>query len=111
MKNIMYNLSVLGLYIIFIETADTLVIRLSTHHSVIAIVPSWDAYAQGIPHCIKGNSIQSLPYDVHFSLTKTAEMKYTAVTGWSIHVLLHISFYLYTCNEIISIIISNVFLF
>uniref|UniRef100_A0A3P9DUR5 Uncharacterized protein n=1 Tax=Maylandia zebra TaxID=106582 RepID=A0A3P9DUR5_9CICH len=62
-------------------TADTLVIRLSTHHSVIAIVPSWDVYAQGIPHCIKGNSIQSLPYDVHFSLTKTAEMKYTAVTG------------------------------
>uniref|UniRef100_A0A3P9D9W1 Hydroperoxide isomerase ALOXE3-like n=1 Tax=Maylandia zebra TaxID=106582 RepID=A0A3P9D9W1_9CICH len=41
----------------------------------------WDVYAQGIPHCIKGNSIQSLPYDVHFSLTKTAEMKYTAVTG------------------------------
>uniref|UniRef100_A0AAX7USN4 Uncharacterized protein n=1 Tax=Astatotilapia calliptera TaxID=8154 RepID=A0AAX7USN4_ASTCA len=71
--------TVLGLYIIFIETADTLVIRLSTHHSVIAIVPSWDVYAQGIPHCIKGNSIQSLPYDVHFSLTKTAEMKYTAV--------------------------------
>uniref|UniRef100_A0A3P9CZR0 Hydroperoxide isomerase ALOXE3 n=1 Tax=Maylandia zebra TaxID=106582 RepID=A0A3P9CZR0_9CICH len=33
----------------------------------------------GIPHCIKGNSIQSLPYDVHFSLTKTAEMKYTVV--------------------------------
>uniref|UniRef100_A0AAX7UGN5 Uncharacterized protein n=2 Tax=Haplochromini TaxID=319058 RepID=A0AAX7UGN5_ASTCA len=61
------------------ETADTLVIRLSTHHSVIAIVPSWDVYAQGIPHCIKGNSIQSLPYDVHFSLTKTAEMKYTVV--------------------------------
>ncbi|XP_039903152.1 polyunsaturated fatty acid lipoxygenase ALOX15B-like [Simochromis diagramma] len=41
----------------------------------------WDVYAQGIPHCIKANSIQSLPYDVHFSLTKTAEMKYTAVTG------------------------------
>uniref|UniRef100_A0AAX7TVW4 Uncharacterized protein n=1 Tax=Astatotilapia calliptera TaxID=8154 RepID=A0AAX7TVW4_ASTCA len=63
------------------EVYYTLVIRLSTHHSVIAIVPSWDVYAQGIPHCIKGNSIQSLPYDVHFSLTKTAEMKYTAVTG------------------------------
>uniref|UniRef100_A0A3P9C0N0 Lipoxygenase domain-containing protein n=1 Tax=Maylandia zebra TaxID=106582 RepID=A0A3P9C0N0_9CICH len=45
------------------------------------LIYTWDVYAQGIPHCIKGNSIQSLPYDVHFSLTKTAEMKYTAVTG------------------------------
>ncbi|KAL3999916.1 metalloproteinase inhibitor 2 [Sarotherodon galilaeus] len=38
----------------------------------------WDVYAQGIPQCIKADSIQSLPYDVHFSFTKTAEMKYTA---------------------------------
>ncbi|XP_025759234.1 hydroperoxide isomerase ALOXE3 isoform X1 [Oreochromis niloticus] len=42
---------------------------------------SWDVYAQGIPQCIKADSIQSLPYDVQFSFTKTAEMKYTAVTG------------------------------
>ncbi|XP_030604384.1 hydroperoxide isomerase ALOXE3-like [Archocentrus centrarchus] len=41
----------------------------------------WDVYEKGVPHCIKADSLDSLPYDVHFSVTKTAEMRYTAVTG------------------------------
>ncbi|XP_030606493.1 arachidonate 15-lipoxygenase B-like [Archocentrus centrarchus] len=31
---------------------------------------------EGISHCLKADSIQSLPYDIRFSLTKTAEMTY-----------------------------------
>ncbi|XP_030612198.1 hydroperoxide isomerase ALOXE3-like [Archocentrus centrarchus] len=41
----------------------------------------WDVYEEGIPHCIKADSFQSLPCDSCFSLTKTAEMAFTAVTG------------------------------
>ncbi|XP_030604396.1 hydroperoxide isomerase ALOXE3-like [Archocentrus centrarchus] len=41
----------------------------------------WGVYEEGIPHCIKADSLQSLPDDIRFSLSKTAELAYTAATG------------------------------
>ncbi|KAM9327816.1 polyunsaturated fatty acid lipoxygenase ALOX15B-like [Pholidichthys leucotaenia] len=38
----------------------------------------WDVYEKGIPHCMKADAFQELPYDVRFSLTKTVETGYTA---------------------------------
>ncbi|XP_039463062.1 polyunsaturated fatty acid lipoxygenase ALOX15B-like isoform X1 [Oreochromis aureus] len=36
---------------------------------------------EGIAHCMKADNAQSLPYDIRFSLTKTAEMTYISAKG------------------------------
>ncbi|KAL3999930.1 hypothetical protein ACER0C_007701 [Sarotherodon galilaeus] len=41
----------------------------------------WDVYKDGLPHCMKAESLLSLPCDIRFSLTKTIETAYTAVTA------------------------------
>lgn len=40
---------------------------------------SWEK--EGIAHCMKADNAQSLPYDIRFSLTKTAEMTYISAKG------------------------------
>ncbi|XP_062283872.1 polyunsaturated fatty acid lipoxygenase ALOX15B-like [Scomber scombrus] len=41
----------------------------------------WDVYAEGMPHTIEAKDPLSLPAEVRFSFTKTAEFAYTAATG------------------------------
>ncbi|KAK2918877.1 polyunsaturated fatty acid lipoxygenase ALOX15B-like [Channa argus] len=41
----------------------------------------WDVYAEGIPHCMKVENSNDLPWEVQFSFTKSTEFLYTASTG------------------------------
>lgn len=43
--------------------------------------PSWDVFAEGVPHIIKAESPFSLPCEVRFSFTKTTEFLFTATAG------------------------------
>ncbi|KAM8831417.1 polyunsaturated fatty acid lipoxygenase ALOX8 isoform 1-T2 [Spinachia spinachia] len=37
----------------------------------------WHEYLEGIPHCMKVESLLSLPYEIQFSFTKTSELIFT----------------------------------
>uniref|UniRef100_A0A8C2XP58 Uncharacterized protein n=1 Tax=Cyclopterus lumpus TaxID=8103 RepID=A0A8C2XP58_CYCLU len=41
----------------------------------------WDVYLEGIPHCMKAESLLSLPNEVRFSFTKATEFLYTLATA------------------------------
>nr|XP_054600791.1 polyunsaturated fatty acid lipoxygenase ALOX15B [Nothobranchius furzeri]XP_054600792.1 polyunsaturated fatty acid lipoxygenase ALOX15B [Nothobranchius furzeri] len=41
----------------------------------------WNVYVEGIPHCMKSDSPQSLPCEVRFSFTKEKEFLFTASAG------------------------------
>ncbi|XP_034058972.1 arachidonate 8S-lipoxygenase-like [Gymnodraco acuticeps] len=41
----------------------------------------WHLYGEGMPYCMKAESIWSLPSEVRFSLTKDAELAYNLSTG------------------------------
>lgn len=43
--------------------------------------PSWDVFAEGVPHIIKAESPSSLPCEVRFSFTKNTEFLFTATAG------------------------------
>ncbi len=47
---------------------------------LLSVFPSWEVYAEGIPHCITAETPLSLPREVRFSFTKKAEFYYTAAT-------------------------------
>ena len=49
---------------------------------LLSMTPSWDVYAEGIPHKMKVEGPLSLPCEVRFSFTKTTEFGFTALTGW-----------------------------
>ncbi|XP_074546464.1 arachidonate 12-lipoxygenase, 12R-type-like [Halichoeres trimaculatus] len=41
----------------------------------------WDVYKEGLPHCMKADCPDSLPYEIRFSFTKSKEFLLTASTG------------------------------
>ncbi|XP_034543234.1 arachidonate 12-lipoxygenase, 12R-type-like [Notolabrus celidotus] len=43
----------------------------------------WNVYKEGLPHCMKTDGTQSLPYEVRFSFTKTKEFVLTASSGFA----------------------------
>ena len=43
--------------------------------------PSWDVFAEGVPHIMKAESPLSLPCEVRFSFTKNTEFLFTATVG------------------------------
>uniref|UniRef100_A0A3Q2ZGV4 Lipoxygenase domain-containing protein n=1 Tax=Kryptolebias marmoratus TaxID=37003 RepID=A0A3Q2ZGV4_KRYMA len=56
---------------------------------------SWNVYVEGIPHCMKADSPQSLPCEVRFSFIKQTEFLFTSTTGSGPHILPHLSLFFY----------------